>query len=82
MGNHQAYGQDVTQKYKLIDDELEYKVYASPSGQEYQKYIVMHDGTDHFEKKYQFRVENKHNDLVNVIYAGKNHIHSQVLFQE
>lgn len=32
--------------------------------------MVSHDGSEHFEQLYRFRIENRHPDMVDLLFAG------------
>lgn len=45
-------------------------MYESASGEEFERCVVPHDGSENFEQLYRFRIENRHADLVDLLYAG------------
>jgi hypothetical protein len=45
-------------------------VYQDAQGEEFEKYTVLFDGSSTFDTAYQFRVNNHHTQLVDVLFAG------------
>lgn len=74
MGNTNgdaAFGVDPTPQAKLIESEPGLQIYQNQQGEEFEQYLVPY--SSHSQDVYQFRINNRHPQLVDVLYAGKKH---------